>query len=147
MRPASCTQTQAVWCSEVLRLEPFRRVLDLACVACCPCSILTGVPNLDSGCQVVLNTMRSMAQWISCAHGAYGVDMMCVQESRAPDGACLPTDQPYSYDGPTGIGGCEAGFLVHDCSSLWALFSAVPQSRFPWRYVAALLVGLRPILF
>ena len=68
---------------------------------------------------------------------SWGVDILCVQESRAPDGACLPTDQPYSYDGPTGIGGCEAGFLVHDCSSSWALSSAAPHSRFRWRYAAA----------
>ena len=77
---------------------------------------------------------------------SWGVDMLCVQESRAPDGACLPTGQLYSYDGPTGIGGCEAGFLVHDCSSSWALSSAAPHSRFRWRYAAACETRSNPVL-
>ena len=36
------------WCSEVLRLEPFRRVLDLAYVACCPCSAVTGTSQIST---------------------------------------------------------------------------------------------------
>ena len=70
---------------------------------------------------------------------SWGVDMLCVQGLRTPTGACLPTGQPCSCDGPTGIGDCETVFLVHDCSSSWALSSAAPH--------LLLLVGLNPTLF
>ena len=60
----------------------------------------------------------------------------CVQETRAPSGANLPIDQPYAYDGPVGVGGCEAGFLVHDTSSSWPVSLNVTRQRIRWRNIA-----------
>ena len=54
----------------------------------------------------------------------------------SPDGASLPVDQPYSYDGPNGVGGCEAGFLVHSASTSWPVVSAGLSHRVRWRVLA-----------
>ena len=73
-----------------------------------------------------------------------GVDLSRAQESQALDGACLPTDQPYSYHGPIiGLGGCKAGFFVRDH---WTLFSASLHPRFRWRYVDACGTESNPVL-
>ena len=61
---------------------------------------------------------------------------MCVQETKAPDGATLPADQPYSYDGPRGEGGYEAGFLVSDTFSQHSTTGpVVAGSRIRWRLI------------
>ena len=40
------------------------------------------------------------------------VGVVCIQEVFAGDFPTLPSDQPYTYDGPIGSGGREAAFLV-----------------------------------
>ena len=77
---------------------------------------------------------------------SYAVDLLCVQETHAPEGAAPPTDQPYHYDGPTGRGGCEAGFLVHSASTSWCVPSGVPSSRISWRVVATTLDGTKVLV-
>ena len=61
---------------------------------------------------------------------AWDVDLMCIQETRAPLGAALPIDRPFVYDGPQGIDGCEAGFLVKNTSPSWSVSSRSTSSRF-----------------
>ena len=63
----------------------------------------------------------------------WNVDLLCVQETRAPAGAILPVDQPYAYDGLQGLTGCEAGFLVNSTSSSWPVSMRNVLSRFRWR--------------
>ena len=59
-----------------------------------------------------------------------------MQETRAPEGAPFPVDQPFSYDGPNGVGGCEAGFLVHSASTSWSVSAAGLSPRIRWRVLA-----------
>ena len=71
---------------------------------------------------------------------------MCVQETRAPLGAALPIDQPFVYDGPQGIDGCEAGFLVKNASPSWPVSIRSVSSRFRWRCLAPALDHSSPVL-
>ena len=71
---------------------------------------------------------------------------MCIQETRAPLGAALPIDQPFVYDGPQGIDGCEAGFLVKNTSPSWSVSSRSTSSRFRWRCLAPALDRSSPVL-
>ena len=71
---------------------------------------------------------------------------MCVQETRAPAGAALPVDQPYVYDGPQGVHGCEAGFLVNGASSSAPVSLHAASSRLRWRCFAPQSNTTHPIL-
>ena len=65
------------------------------------------------------------------------MDCVCLQETWAVNGGALPVDQPYQYDGPSDIGGCEAGFLVHQGSTSWSLNVDTSYHRIRWRCIAS----------
>ena len=68
------------------------------------------------------------------------VQAACVQEVFAPVEAALPSGQPFVYDGPTGTGGRDAGYLVLDSvvdSGRWSPIPDVPDSRdASWRLLS-----------
>ena len=67
------------------------------------------------------------------------IAVACIQETHAPDFASLPDDQPYRYDGPSSVGGSEAGFLFHESVTTATIPELPDAQRIQWRLVGGLL--------
>ena len=90
------------------------------------CSFHVGAPGDHKGA-VLLRAMAQLPPVVGgrssirdAFHGLSAVLMsqrigvVCNQETRAPESAEVPDDQPCRHDGPTRQSGREAGFLFHE---------------------------------
>ena len=61
------------------------------------------------------------------------VDFVFINEPHTPVDPTLPVDQPFSFTGPAGTLGRDAGFLVHKDSSLVCIPGIPDHSNLVWR--------------
>ena len=73
---------------------------------------------------------------LTSALSQLSVGVVCEQETHAQLHPSLPSDQPYQYDGPTGVDVREAGFLFHEYITAARIPGLADSARIRWRLVS-----------
>ena len=75
------------------------------------------------------------------------IAVACMQETHAPDSAGILYDQAYRYDGPSSVGGSEAGFLFHESVTAATIPGLPDAQRIRWRLSVGFFAFVLTMLF